>query len=54
MENYIFFYKQNNENKVMNIRLPIGTEPSVETWSGLFQGFNAELLRVATYEELTR
>ena len=54
MENFIFFYKQNNQNKVMNIKLPIGIQMDVETWQGLFNGFNAELVRVSSWTELAR
>lgn len=52
MENYYFFYKQNNEKKVMQMRLPIGTQAEVEHWQPIFNGFNAELVRVSTWTQL--
>lgn len=54
MESFIFFYEQKEQQKVMQIKLPIGTQPNVETWQGLFEGFDARLLRVARFSELVR
>lgn len=52
MENYLFLYQQNDEKKVIMLRLPIGTTADVETWQGLFQGFKAELLCVVSFTQL--
>ncbi len=52
MENYLFLYRQQDENKVMLLKLPIGTSADVETWQGLFNGFKAELLRVVSFTQL--
>lgn len=52
MENYIFLYVQSDVEKAMVVRLPIGTQVSVDTWQDLFKGFNATLLRVCSFREL--
>ena len=44
MEYFYFFYVQNEEKKVMQMRLPIGTQAEVEHWEPIFTGFNALLL----------
>ena len=54
MEYFYFFYVQNEEKKVMQMRLPIGTQAEVEHWEPIFTGFNAHLIRVATWTELTK
>lgn len=54
MERYIFFFRQDNLDKVMMLSLPIGTSIDLDSWSGLFQGFKAELLRVASFTELVK
>ena len=52
MEKYLFLYRQHNEEKVMLLKLPIGTSADIETWQGLFEGFQATLLRVVTFTQL--
>lgn len=53
MENFIFLYVQKGVEKSMMIRLPIGTQITEEQWSGLFAGFDADLLRVVSFNQLT-
>lgn len=53
MENFIFLYVQKGVQKSMMIRLPIGTQITEEQWSGLFAGFDADLLRVVSFNQLT-
>lgn len=52
MENYIFLYVQNGQEKSMQIRLPIGTQVTFEAWKGLFSGFEADLLKFCKYSDI--
>lgn len=52
MENFIFLYVQKGVEKSMMIRLPIGTQITEDQWRGLFAGFDAELLRVLSFNKL--
>lgn len=52
MENFIFLYIQKGVEKSLQIKLPIGCEITKEQWSGLFDGFDAELLAVAKYSDV--